>query len=270
MLAAAALGLLIGVVLGGLGGGGGVLTVPALVYLLDQPAQDATTSSVVVVGISAVAGVLARARSGSVDWRTALEFGLAGVPAALLGTLLNRHVAEPVLLLSFAATTLVAAALMLAAPPRPDPDVNEPPSASTPRDGPSAALAARPRQGRGARCRSWRAASSSGSSPVSSASAAASSSSPHWSSRCGCRWWSRSGRRWRSSRSTRSRRSFPGSPRPISTGRSCCPSRSRLSLGTLLGKRVADRLSGSTLRRAFAVMLILVGVGVAVESLVSL
>lgn len=45
-----ALGLLIGLVIGGLGGGGGVLTVPALVYLVGQPAQDATTGSVVIVG----------------------------------------------------------------------------------------------------------------------------------------------------------------------------------------------------------------------------
>ena len=75
MLAAAAIGVLIGVVLGGLGGGGGVLTVPALVYLLDQPAQAATTSSVVIVGISAAAGVLARVRSGCIDWRTALVLG---------------------------------------------------------------------------------------------------------------------------------------------------------------------------------------------------
>ena len=270
MLAAAALGLLIGVVLGGLGGGGGVLTVPALVYLLDQPAQEATTSSVVVVGISAVAGVLARARSGSVDWRTALEFGLAGVPAALLGTLLNRHVAEPVLLLSFAATTLVAAALMLAAPPRPDPDVNVPPSASTPRDGPSAALAARPRQG------ARRAV------PVVACGLVVGFLTGFLGVGGGFL-------------------VVPAlvialrMPMVVAIGTSLAiitinalasfvprvaaadldwalllPFTLAAVLGTFLGKRVADQLSGSTLRRAFAVMLILVGVAVAVESLVSL
>ena len=60
MLAAATvLGLVIGAVIGGLGGGGGVLTVPALVYLLGESARDATTSSVVIVGVTAVVGALA-------------------------------------------------------------------------------------------------------------------------------------------------------------------------------------------------------------------
>ena len=65
-LEAVLLGLVIGAVLGGLGGGGAILTVPALVYLLDQPAQAATTGSLVIVGLSALTGVLPQARSGHV------------------------------------------------------------------------------------------------------------------------------------------------------------------------------------------------------------
>lgn len=110
---AAVLGLVIGVVIGGLGGGGGVLTVPALVYVLGQTAQDATTSSVVIVGITAAVGVLARARGGVIKWRTGLAFGAVGVPAAAVGTLLNQRVAEPVLLLSFAVLTILAAIAMV-------------------------------------------------------------------------------------------------------------------------------------------------------------
>ncbi len=53
-----ALGLAIGAVLGSLGGGGAVLTVPALVYVVGQTAQDATTSSLLIVGLSALVGVL--------------------------------------------------------------------------------------------------------------------------------------------------------------------------------------------------------------------
>ena len=122
MVVAAGLGLLIGLVIGGLGGGGGVLTVPLLVYVLGQSAQEATTGSVVIVGVTAVAGVLARLRSGSVRWRTGVALGAAGIPAAALGTLLNQRVAEPVLLLSFAALTVLAAiALIVDAGPDPDP-----------------------------------------------------------------------------------------------------------------------------------------------------
>jgi uncharacterized membrane protein YfcA len=111
-VAAVALGLVIGLVVGGLGGGGGVLVVPALVYLLGETAQEATTGSVVIVGVTAVAGVLTRLRGG-VDGRTALAFGAVGVPSAYLGTHLNQRVAPPVLLLAFAALTLLAGAAML-------------------------------------------------------------------------------------------------------------------------------------------------------------
>ncbi len=45
----AVIGLVVGLVVGGLGAGGGVLAVPALVYLVGQTAQDATATSVVVV-----------------------------------------------------------------------------------------------------------------------------------------------------------------------------------------------------------------------------
>ncbi|HEY2206871.1 MAG TPA: sulfite exporter TauE/SafE family protein [Pseudonocardia sp.] len=110
---AAGLGVVIGLFLGALGGGGGVLVVPALVFLLGRSAQDATTSSIIIVGLTAVAGTLTRLRDGLVDWRTGLSFGLVGVPAAYLGTLANHRVAQPVLLLSFAGLTVLAALAML-------------------------------------------------------------------------------------------------------------------------------------------------------------
>jgi uncharacterized protein len=113
LMLAAVLGLVIGIVIGGLGGGGGVLTVPALVYLLGQSAQDATTGSVIIVGTASVVGVLVRIRCRGIDWRTAMGFGAVGVPAAYLGTQLNHRVEQPVLLLVFAAITLVAAVAML-------------------------------------------------------------------------------------------------------------------------------------------------------------
>ncbi|GAA4677673.1 sulfite exporter TauE/SafE family protein [Pseudonocardia yuanmonensis] len=110
---AALLGLVMGAVIGGLGGGGGVLTVPALVYLLGQSAQAATTASVVIVGVTATVGVIARGRSGGVDWRTGVMFGVVGIPAAWLGTSLNQRVDHPTLMLAFAGLTLVAAVAML-------------------------------------------------------------------------------------------------------------------------------------------------------------
>lgn len=113
---AAAVGLVLGVTLGALGGGGAVLTVPALVYLLGESVPVATTTSLVVVGTTAAAGVLAHARSRRVRWRAGLVFAAAGSGAAYLGAWLTRDVDEHALMLGFAVVLLVAAAAMLGAP----------------------------------------------------------------------------------------------------------------------------------------------------------
>jgi len=54
---AVALGLLIGLSLGALGGGGSILTVPALVFVLGLSAQEATTASLVIVGQELLIGI---------------------------------------------------------------------------------------------------------------------------------------------------------------------------------------------------------------------
>jgi uncharacterized protein len=115
LAAAAAFGLVIGLVIGGLGGGGGVLTVPALVYLLGLTPQDATTSSVIIVGISSALGIAVRIHGRGLDWRTGIALGVVGAPAAYAGSLLNHRVDPPTLLLAFAAVTILAAAAMLSA-----------------------------------------------------------------------------------------------------------------------------------------------------------
>lgn len=113
ILGAVALGLLIGLSLGALGGGGSILTVPALVYVLSLPARQATTASLVIVGVTAAAAAVGHARSGHTRWGSGLLLTTVGVPASLLGTSLNRRVQPDVLLLSFAALMLVAAVAML-------------------------------------------------------------------------------------------------------------------------------------------------------------
>jgi uncharacterized membrane protein YfcA len=113
MIATVALGLVIGLVIGGLGGGGGALAVPALVYLLGLTAQDATTSSVLIVGISSLVGAATRIRDRSLRWRIALAFAAVGMPVAYLGSVLNHRVGEPVVLVTFAVVTVLAAVAML-------------------------------------------------------------------------------------------------------------------------------------------------------------
>ena len=114
VLAATALGLVIGLVLGALGGGGGVLTVPVLVYVLAETPQNATTGSLIIVGVAAGIGALARRGTRTVAWRTGLTFGVIGIPAAYLGTAVNQRLDPAILLLAFALLILAVAVTMLA------------------------------------------------------------------------------------------------------------------------------------------------------------
>ncbi len=112
LLVAIPVGMLIGLSLGALGGGGSILTVPALVYLLNQPAHAATTGSLLVVGITSVAAMVAHRRAGRVRVVHGLTFGVLGVAGSWVGSSLSAHVEPNVLLTAFAGLMLVAAAAM--------------------------------------------------------------------------------------------------------------------------------------------------------------
>lgn len=121
-------GLVIGVLLGTLGGGGSILTVPALVYLLGQSAQEATTTSLVIVGLTAAVAALGHTRSGNTRWSSGLLLAAAGAPASVLGTYLNKRADGDIVLLAFSALMLLAAAGMLARAPHPTPASDTPPT----------------------------------------------------------------------------------------------------------------------------------------------
>ncbi|MBK9714811.1 MAG: sulfite exporter TauE/SafE family protein [Kouleothrix sp.] len=113
LLLAATLGALIGLALGTLGGGGSILTVPALVYLLGQNPHGAVGSSLVIVGANALLGAWLHQRAGHVRLRAALLFGVAGIAAAFGGARLSRLLPGPALLILFALLMLVIALVML-------------------------------------------------------------------------------------------------------------------------------------------------------------
>jgi Sulfite exporter TauE/SafE len=77
-LLALPLGLLIGVSLGALGGGGSILTVPALVYVIGENPRNATSASLLIVGVTALTGTIGYARSRRVRWGPGLVFGVVG------------------------------------------------------------------------------------------------------------------------------------------------------------------------------------------------
>lgn len=112
MLLAVPFGLAIGLAVGMLGGGGSVLAVPVLVYVLGQSVSEATTASLVVVTAGALAGGLGHARAGRVCWRHAGSFTLAAIPGLVAGTLAGASVSGSTLLGAFALIMLAAAAAM--------------------------------------------------------------------------------------------------------------------------------------------------------------
>ncbi|MFZ9732231.1 MAG: sulfite exporter TauE/SafE family protein [Schleiferiaceae bacterium] len=73
--------LLIGLSLGLLGGGGSILTLPVLVYLFGVDTVDATAYSLFIVGATALASIVPKARAGEVDFKTAFWFGLPSIAA---------------------------------------------------------------------------------------------------------------------------------------------------------------------------------------------
>lgn len=106
-------GAVIGLALGALGGGGSVLAVPALIYLLGFTPVAATTAALIIVALTTATALPAHAREGNVRWRTGLLFAAAGVVPAMLGGLLAARLPAAVLTAAFAVVALVAAVRML-------------------------------------------------------------------------------------------------------------------------------------------------------------
>ncbi len=74
------------------GGGGAVLAV--LVYAVGLGVHEATTVSVAVVSLGAMAGAVGQARRGAVCWVSAGWFALAAAVGSALGTLANRALGD--------------------------------------------------------------------------------------------------------------------------------------------------------------------------------
>ncbi|AFR31236.1 sulfite exporter TauE/SafE family protein [Arthrobacter sp. Rue61a] len=113
MIAALALGLFVGIVLGVVGGGGSIIAVPALVYGLGMSPAEAIPTSLLVVGVSSLAALIPRLREG-INWPVVLLVGAAGIPAAWGGAAVGRLLDPDILMLAFAAIMVIAGIRMLA------------------------------------------------------------------------------------------------------------------------------------------------------------
>jgi len=107
-------GSLVGFSLGLVGGGGSILAVPLLVYVVGVPNPHvAIGTSAIAVAANAAANLLNHHRIGNVVWRCALVFAAAGIAGAWFGSTLGKMVDGQKLLAAFAVLMMVVAGLML-------------------------------------------------------------------------------------------------------------------------------------------------------------
>jgi uncharacterized protein len=111
---AIASGSVVGFSLGLVGGGGSILAVPLLVYVvgLDNP-HVAIGTSAIAVALNAAANLAMHSRAGNVKWRCATVFAVAGIAGAFLGSTLGKMMDGQRLLALFAVLMMVVGALML-------------------------------------------------------------------------------------------------------------------------------------------------------------
>ncbi|MDB5583464.1 MAG: sulfite exporter TauE/SafE family protein [Bradyrhizobium sp.] len=107
-------GALVGFSLGLVGGGGSILAVPLMVYVVGVPeAHVAIGTSAIAVAANAAVNLSNHARGGTVVWSCALPFAAAGIAGAFVGSILGKMMDGQKLLALFALLMLVIAVLML-------------------------------------------------------------------------------------------------------------------------------------------------------------
>ncbi|HVC30238.1 MAG TPA: sulfite exporter TauE/SafE family protein [Steroidobacteraceae bacterium] len=106
-------GSLVGLSLGLIGGGGSILAVPLMAYVVGLPPHPAIGTSAVAVGASALANLAGHARARTVKWPCAVVFAVAGVAGAAIGAQIGKRVDGHALLAAFGVLMIVVAALMM-------------------------------------------------------------------------------------------------------------------------------------------------------------
>ena len=110
-------GVAVGLVLGLVGGGGSILAVPLLVYVVGVSSPHvAIGTAAIVVALNAAVSLGAHARLGTVKWRCALVFAAAGVVGSLIGAALGKAIDGQRLLALFG-LIMIAVGLSMLRPP---------------------------------------------------------------------------------------------------------------------------------------------------------
>jgi uncharacterized membrane protein YfcA len=112
LLAVIATGVIVGLALGLTGGGGSILAVPLLIYVVGLAPAAAVPVSLAAVGLVALVGTVQAARARLPVWSAAAAFAVGGTLAAPAGLAIAARLEERFLLLGFAGLALVVGGLM--------------------------------------------------------------------------------------------------------------------------------------------------------------
>lgn len=108
-----ALAVVVGLLVGLLGGGGSILTVPLLAYVAGMPPEEAIAGSLFVVAVTSAVALVPHALRRAVQWRVGAVFGVASMAGAFLGGLVGARLPGALLMVLFAVMMLASAVGMI-------------------------------------------------------------------------------------------------------------------------------------------------------------
>lgn len=106
----------IGLSLGLLGGGGSILTVPILVYVMKMDTKLSIALSLAIVGVTSLIGVITHAKNKNVDFKVASVFGPIAMLGTFAGSKLSQLISGEIQLILFAVIMLLASIFMIKGP----------------------------------------------------------------------------------------------------------------------------------------------------------
>lgn len=103
----------IGVIVGALGAGGGIVSVPILVNFLGFAPHEATNASLVIVAATAITALPAKLKAGNVRFKEGLVFAAGAALGAIGGKMLNSAISEQLLVIGLVALLLCVGTFMI-------------------------------------------------------------------------------------------------------------------------------------------------------------
>ena len=119
-------GSFIGAVLGFIGAGGAMLSVPILIYIFDFTPLHASTAALIVVFCAAAAGAVPKLRKGEVLVWEALTISGLGLVTNLGGSILSKNLSANTITTGFAVVLMIAGSAMLKGPIKDHPEKKMP------------------------------------------------------------------------------------------------------------------------------------------------